>query len=403
MQSIMQRQLQHMTTERCSYAAWFSKFGETVRGIQRFSQHEWADCNMQVRQVLCVVLLVLTVLILPDRVGAQPRLLPIDTIWLEETANAYLALPSALHPDLDGYLVTDARQAVVLRFTAGGRLVQQYGSEGEGPGEFREAAVALPYDLRDIIVLSWQPPAAQRFDRATGAFVQGYQLTGISHAALVAGDTVWVGGPRYGQDAGVERLILGQRSSVFMAPLPRTFRYGGPVGGIFPHVSLTRWADTLMVGYEPTEYVLLVTQVAGVVETISIPHQRRRGVPDDLEARLLQAMRRYYPEVFGVLSALRELHRLPDGSTALVHFDSHPETPPVSSDAFLSVLSADRRRACVDAPIPLGPEAHPVVGFKADTILVLEQQVKGLDALAFVARYIVDTSLCTWLPTAIER
>ncbi len=346
----------------------------------------------------------LALVFLAPAARAQVRLVPVDTVWLQEGERAYLVLPGALRTDLDGYLVTDAGQARVFRYAANGRLVQRYGAEGEGPGEFKYASVALPYGANEILVVSWNPPALQRFNRETGRYVQRYPIQGGDpSSAVLAGDTIWLGGARYAERAGVEQLWIGRGKSVSMAPLPQAFEQGGPVGGIFPVVSLTRWNDTVMVGFEPSDTLLVLAPNGRVVERVTIPHQRRRGVPSDLRAHLLEVMRKDYTNVFGVLSALRGMYRLPSGATALVHYDSRPGKLPASSDVFVSVVSADRTRACVDASVPLGPDPHPVIAFKADTLLVLDQQLAGgLDVASFIARFTLDESTCRWVPTGIE-
>jgi hypothetical protein len=354
------------------------------------------------RSSRCTAGLLVALALLPPAAQSQVRLVPVDTVWLEEREGTYLVLPNGLHVDLDGYLVTDADQARVFRYAANGRLVRRYGSKGDGPGEFRTAIVALPYGADEILVVTVKPPALHRFNRRTGAFVRRYPLQSLAASALLSGDTIWLGGPQYGPRAGVERVRIGRSDSAFLAPLPQSFQYGGPVGGIFPRVSMTRWKDSLLVGFESNDTLLVLAPNGRVVERVTIPHQRRRGIPSDLQAHLLVAMRKDYTKVFGVLSALRGMYRLPSGATALVHYDSRPGKLPASSDVFLSVVSADRTRACVDASVPLGPDPHPVIAFKADTLLVLDQQLRdGLDVATFIARFTVDTSTCRWVRTGI--
>lgn len=312
-----------------------------------------------------------------------------------------LALPTSVTPDGDGYLIVDAQQAPVLRFDRSGRLTRTYGREGDGPGELREAAAALPWRGDTILVLSWSPSAAQLFQRSSGDFVRRVALDGPIESAELDGTAAWISGARYGDDTGVRRvdLVTGDEGAG-VAPLPADFAHGDPLGGIFPMVSFTRWADTLLVGYEPTDQLLVVTVAGAVADTVNVPARARRGVPDDAAAALLDAMRRGpYNRVFGVLSALRAMHRRSDGSTLLVHFDSRPEGPPVTSQAFVTVLSADRTRACVDAPVPLSPEAQPAVGFQGDDLLVLEQVIRGGDAVPVLRRIAVEAGDCAWVPT----
>ena len=346
-----------------------------------------------------VAILVLT--IGPPALG-QARLIAIDTVHLSEDADSYLDLPVFLYADGDGYLVTDGKQSSIFRYNRHGELTQRYGKEGEGPGEFRSARAALPYTDAQIIALTWRPAALHLFDRTSGAFVERYPLQLTQLTVIVSGDTVWLGGASYAANAGVERFRLGLGESQMFGPLPSSFTEGGPVGGIFPRVSMASWADTLMVGFEPTNVIQVLDGNGDLVEALEIPRVRRRGVPEQLQERLLEAMQGYYPAVFGTLSSLQGLQRLSDGTTALIHFDSRPEDPPVSSEAFLSILANDRQSACVDTSIPLGPDARPIINFKADTLLVLEQVVgDGFDVATIIARYLIDKNPCRWIPTSV--
>ena len=64
---------------------------------------------------------------------------------LQEFGGDHLVLPSSVVPDgSGGYLVADHGQAGVFHYSGSGTLIRRYGSEGEGPGEWKEADVALP-------------------------------------------------------------------------------------------------------------------------------------------------------------------------------------------------------------------------------------------------------------------
>lgn len=337
---------------------------------------------------------------LPYTAAGQPHLEVRDSIHLEQTVGALLGLPTAVSPDGSGYLVVDAQQPHVFRFDENGRFVQRYGREGEGPGEFKKAAAAIPYGSDQILVFSWSPPAAQAFHRNSAEFIERFDLSLPVENVLVRGDRVWISGPRYASRTGLRVLTLGGDDEAHLAPLPDAFREAGPLGGIFPSVPFAVWGDTVMVGFEPSNSLLLLVDDGSVLDTIDVPIERRRGVPDDATSRLLEAMRSgRYANVFGVLSTLRAVHRNQDGSTTLVHYDHRPEGPPVTSEVYVSVLSPDRQRACVDARVPLGPDSSPAIGFRGDELLVLEQVIEGLEAVPVLRSLRVDVSACSWIST----
>ncbi len=105
-----------------------------------------------------------------------------------------------------------------------------------------------------------------------------------------------------------------------------------------------------------------------------------------------------YFSTFGLFSLARGVHRRPDGSLLLVHADMAGEDPPLHTETlWVSVIDADRTRACPDARVPLGPESHPVVGFEGDRLLVLEQVLGGGDAVTVLRRIAVDADDCDWI------
>lgn len=330
--------------------------------------------------------------------SGQANLVVRDSVVLSQSAEAFLTVPTAVVPDGSGYLVTDAQQPHVFRFLGDGSFDRSYGREGQGPGEFKEVAVAMPLSDEEIIAISWSPPAAQVFQRRSGEFLRRVSLESPIETVVVDSDHLWISGHR--ATSSLRRQPIGGSGSVDVAPAARWYRRGAPLGGIFPKVPFTKWADTILVGYEPTSELVLLAASGLEQDRFTLPSTRRRGTPPDPEAALLEAMRRGpYHEVFGVFSTTQAIHRRSDGTVLIVHFDSRAEPPPVTSEAFLTVLSADRSEACLDARIPLGEAAQPTVGFQGDDLLLLEQVVEGFDAVAVLRRIEVRTEGCEWIST----
>lgn len=346
----------------------------------------------------CVLGVLLSSATIPIPLMAQPRLVLRDSIVLEQTGESYIAQPLRVTPDDGGYLVVDGQQAQVFRFDPTGKLVQRYGRKGEGPGEFREAAVALPYGPEDIIVFSWLPPAAQIFDRESGEFQTRYDLGSPLEEVAIVGNRVWVSGVRYGTGTSLRRVTLGGGEDAAISLIPSEYVESGPLGGIFHRVPFALWADTLLVGFEPLDRLFLVSPARAVIDTLTIPSVNRRGTPARPREALVEALERGpYREVFAVLSTLREFERRSDGSFVLVYSDHRPAESGVTSELFVTVLDSDRTRACVDASVPLGADAQPAVGFAGNDLLVIEQVLVGLDAVPVLKRFSVDVSACDWL------
>lgn len=331
-------------------------------------------------------------------VHAQPIVTVLDSVVLEQPDPYFLTVPISVVWDEDGFLVADAQEPRLFRYHADGRLDRTYGSEGEGPGEFKEAALALPFRSGQILGISWSPSAAQSFDRETGAFIERYPLTGAVETAFLDDGAIWVSGVDYGTRTALRRIDLESGSVDRLVPIPTSYEAGAPLHGIFPAIPGTQWADTLLVGFEPLSELVLVDREGAEHDRFSIPSRARRGTPDDPGAAIMDTFRRGpYSEVFAALSATRALHRRTDGSVLVIHYDSRAETPPVTSEVFVSVLSADRRSVCLDAPVPLSPAAQPAVGFRGDTMMVLEQVLVGIDVQAVVRLIEVNTDGCSWV------
>jgi hypothetical protein len=103
--------------------------------------------------------------------------------------------------------------------------------------------------------------------------------------------------------------------------------------------------------------------------------------------------------MFSLLSALFAVHRRSDGTVALVHGDGHIDGRRITDSLWVSVLSTDRQRACVDTFLLTTEDAQPLVAFADDALLVLEQRLAGQRVTTTIRRYAIRTDGCLWLPT----
>lgn len=343
------------------------------------------------------------------RLSAQPNVTVVDSIVLEESGDDYLALPAPVIPDgTGGYLIADFDEPRALRYDLEGRLIQRYGRRGEGPGEMEEAQVALPWGDDKVLVFSWKPLAVQSFRRDDGEFVERYPLRTLVETVVIDSGELWLSGagrqlppsaPQSGNRSAIRRLQLGDDEAEPVVPLPAEFEEGGPVGGIFPEIPFAKWADTLIVGFMPLPYLIVSDTDGEELERFEVPVTHRRGNPEDTEAAVRKALEGgRYPDVFGLFSLTRGVHRRPDGTFLVVHFDLGTDSPPVSTEAlWVSVIDPSRSRACPDGFIPLEDGSHPAIGFEGDLLLVLDQVIRGGDAETVVRRIQVETDDCDWV------
>lgn len=331
--------------------------------------------------------------------SAQTTTTVLDSVILAESPEDYLVWPRAVAPDgTGGYLVTDVRQARVLHFAGDGRFLQSYGREGEGPGEFRRADVALPSGDDHVLILSSDPLVAQLFERNSGQYVERFPLLESPQSALLDSRELWTSGPHYPTESAVRRLELGIAEPEPIVELPDEYTRDGPVGGMFGGMPFVKWADTLMVGFQPLPYVIVANTAGAVLDRFEVPVADRRGAPASPDRLIEEALQSGpYFHVFAILSSTLGVHRRTDGSFLVVHFDYSGDEPPFNAEVFVTVIDADRTQACPDRRILLGDESAPAIGFEGDTVLVLEHLLRGTGVVAVLRRIAIETDDCDWV------
>ena len=331
----------------------------------------------------------------------QATVTVVDSVVLQESGDDYLVLPAPVIPDgTGGYLIADHDEPRVLHYDREGRLIQRYGRRGEGPGEMIEALAGIPWGDDLVLVFSWDPPAAQSFRRGDAGFVERHQLRTMLGSVLLDAGEFWISGPEFSDRSAVRRWKLGDDQAAPVVRLPDVYKLGAPVGGIFPEIPFAKWADTLLVGFMPLPSLIVAHVDGRELERFDVPATRRRGNPDDPEAAVTETLAGgRYPDVFGLFSLARGVHRRPDGTFLLVHSDLGTDGPPIATEAmWVTVVDASRTRACPDGRIPLDEGSHPAIGFDGDLLLVLDQVVRGGDAETVVRRIRVDAGGCDWVP-----
>lgn len=337
-----------------------------------------------------------------SRLAAQRTITVRDSIVLQESGDDFLALPSPVVSDgAGGYLVADHGQATVFHYSGDGRLMRRYGREGEGPGEWREADIALPWGAAHVMVLSWSPYAIQLFRRGDGEFAERHPLNTPVEWVVPGTGELWLSGAHYATRSAIRRLTVGETEARPVLPLPDVYTEGGPLGGIFNEMPFAMWADTLMVGFMPLPYLIVADTTGRELDRFEVPTARRKGGTADPQAAIDEWLGsgRSYSGVFGLFSTTRGVHRRPDGTTLVIHFDLGTESAPASTlGLWVSVVDESRESACVDAAIPLETDSRAAIGFEGDLFLVLEQVLRGGDSVALLRRFEVDTEECDWLP-----
>jgi hypothetical protein len=335
-----------------------------------------------------------------SREATGPAVSLVDSVVLSESGAKYIAQLGGVVEDGEGrYLITDMAQSRVVRFAPDGRWLDVIGGKGDGPGEFRGPTQAVPMGDGSIAVGDDQLRRLTVFD-AAGDRVRDVGYPGIIRNVVSHGDGIWFGGVEQGSETGITRWD-GDSAFQHLFPFPASYKESPPLRGIFTIVALDAWADTLVAGYSGSNEIVLLDTTGRELDRLDLPTARRKGVTEKGLA-LIAAPETPFPDRFSAMSGLFQLHRLSSGQIAAVHMDQVLDGNAIESVVWLSLVSADRKHACVDGSVPVHGGGHPYIGFAGDTLLVTEQEAQDDPVRTVVHRYAVESEGCGWVELRVE-
>lgn len=333
-----------------------------------------------------------------DTLTPSPRLVLVDSLVLEQSDFVYLASPSAISADDDGYWVADMQQATLIRYDREGRYQRRIGRAGRGPGEFSAPWRMASGGEHSLLVLDMGDFSVVGVDTRDGSHSFRHSLGGrfFGTSMHLRGDSLLLGGLAMTPPLGGAWLDI-------------------TTGTVTAAVAAPEGHDPLLTNFEFATAVHLRDGVLGVWPAlrnsrlrrwdgsdvdVQIPARTRPVPPHDLLERLMSHQLRpdsawmlvTIPWAVGTLAS-------GDGAIASLTFVPGPEGEGLRlTGGYLSVISAAADRACVDASISLQSDERPVVGFRGDTLQLLEQVVQGAEAVAVIRSFVVQTDDCDWLP-----
>lgn len=339
-----------------------------------------------------------------------PTVVQVDSVLLEET-EFHLGRPYSLSADtVDGsFLVADGYLGRMLRFGRDGRFVRAYGRPGEGPGEF--AGLGRGFILNDSVVVGRDNHRnlLTRFSRE-GMYLGSTRYEGFKDGwTAVVGDLALVPAIDL-EDHKMVRLWDWRRDEMLGAaidlptPYRRSLRGLDVYFGVLAGSSVVAWTDTMLVGTVAENELYLATWDDKVLDTLHVPRARRRGVPPDAQERIDDPSPQVsFKDRMEMLSTLEGLYRMPDGSTVAIHhdglIDGEPPMIEFLAEVYLTVLSPDRRTACVDGRVPFANQLRTQLVAARDTLFLLDRTltVVGDTMKSWIRVYEIDTSMCDWL------
>ena len=322
------------------------------------------------------------------------------TVRLEESDSVFVGAATHLTAGPEGTVfVSDARNGVVHQFGRDGRFVRRFGRSGAGPGEFGLPGASAVLEDSLLVVADWNELRASVFSLRTGAFVTSASYQGHPFSMSARDGTVWIGLVNPDRSTALARWSLGASGVEYIAPVPAEYAASRELMLTMPYTTATLLRDTILYGVAGHGSLFLTRLDGTILDTVAVPSARRRGVPADI----VQRFRRDVDDaaLAGMVSWLVALHRLSDGRIGVVHQDLTLGEGGVSSVSYLSLLSADRRRACPDVVLQHAVEIRPLIAFAGDTLLTLETRVGDTDQAEHVlTSYDLGGIQCRELPVS---
>ncbi len=356
-------------------------------------------------------------------VRGRPRLRLLDSIILHETDSVYVGSPGAFFQvDSEWNLfIPDESTNRLLEYDRQGRFMGAFGRSGAGPGEFRDiGAVGL---VTDSLVLqdSHGNRRVNIFDRRTRRYLGQFRYEGYLSGMSAGSDREWLAL----SDARGHRVLGWVAWSRVLSPMTEAAEsavvasFAGRPSEYDRYPLLNEWDDMKVAVLEGgpvlaiggSDRLVRYSRDGVVRDTIKVPVVRRRGVRQEILERFFvrrpqtaAEARRLSDATSRAISALLGLWKMPDGSLLVWYQDPHFENGGrvLKGVAFLSIVTRDGSRACVDAAVEAPGSGRPRLDVKGDTILVLDQVVSTTGeprVTTVVRRYLFDTSECEWLPT----
>lgn len=342
-----------------------------------------------------------------------PRLTLLDSIPLEESDSLYLGRPAAMfHAAPSGQLyVPDAGNNRLVVYSPDGRIDRVIGGPGRGPGEFTAIGFATLAVGNEVWQDDYQRRRVTRFgpDEAPPreAVYQG-RLSSLQQT----GGWIWAGVTNHDAKKGIAKLSIdGAVDSIHavLVALPSEYEQY-PLLRYWDTIMMAVSADTMLVGFGGVQYFVRYDTSGTPRDTVTVPVCSRQGSPQDILERGFSRPasnareQAEQTELQARISALHGLWRLQDGTYLIWHQDPQRDPDGIPRAlGYLTVLSPDLSRACVDAPLPAPGSGRTILTAANGEILLLDQVVQDSpnrpSVRTVVRRFRISTEGCRWSET----
>lgn len=327
-----------------------------------------------------------------------PVVRPVFSVPLVQTDSAQLTVPISLALDRASgdFLVSDGRDAQVLRYGRDGRATHVYGGS-------RYAGILNTWTVAGtdgrVYVVDLTHSRVNVFDDSTASLQDSLPLRGSVGVALAdPTPDLWIGlhyrgvSPEHPNGAAFWRP---RDDRLVPLRLPAEyFRF--PALSVHSGLNVVARADDFVASFAALEPLLRVGGEGEVLDTVFVPIRSRRGVRHNvlLKAGMDQA------EVVNHASRTVLMDRTIEGELVVIHQDAEVlSSGRLRVKMTVSLVSPLLDRACVDGGVPIESFQAPNPYFRQDTLWVQSDGVDQGEPWVRVTAFEIDRTTCRWLPT----
>lgn len=333
--------------------------------------------------------------------GAVDVLVMLDSTRLEENDTLFIGQPMGFAVTRNGgYLIADQRVGTIHEYDARGKYVRRIGRRGNGPNEFSGGPGRLEVE-GDSLVVVFDGRMLKVFDFRSGTFRWERPLPAFTAPLAVRHGVVYLDRVDYDRRTSIMTLRSASDTPTAGGPFPPTLDEHPAIGKYFSAMQIAPrgGGDTVAIAIQSSDNLYVGSIADGTFDSIPVPIVQRRGARTDLMSAATDNPASMQPLLYQQ-SVPWALGWLSPRSLGVVYTDVEwVANSRFAGKLFLSVIGWEPDRACTDIPIPAPVDPQPRVEFRADTLLVLIQDVvpdsaTGGTAVSFVRRYVINEAAC---------
>lgn len=333
----------------------------------------------------------------------------VDT--LSESESLFVGRVQGALVDNLGTIVTDQAGRRAVFWPADGKEPTAIGRPGSGPGEFLAPIDIVRWRGDTVAITDVQQKSVSVFSQNGARFVARRAVGGIPLRAAIIGGTLVVGSVSASGRTGLVSILMRDTTVRRAVELPESVTRNPLALRILPIAIVGTFGDSIIVGFQTTNELLVVDADLRIVAALDVPVLRRRMIPADLDAALKPVLAS--PERLTLIPDLEGL--FPDGHERVVVVHREWTSPPggiqdisralteATLKVFASVIDVPRGRACVDIEIPSDWAENPAITMSPRGLAAVGHRVseRGRPVLE-VRTFDLPLHDCDWQPIVVR-